>query len=560
MGVPQLFQWVAQRCGGAVRAARAGEALECDALYVDFNSVVHQSARPVVEASARAQAQAQAPAPDPAALDDAVIAASLDALDALLGRVRPARLLYVAVDGLPPRAKLHQQRGRRYMAAWRREAERGAGAGAARWDSNAVTPGTRFMARLSAALRGWAARAPPGLRVEVSPASEPGEGEQKIFCRLRAERAERAVVHGLDADLLLMAAASPARRAGLRVLREDDQGRAHVVDAARLARDLAARMDAQGQGQGRGAPVAEAEAHEAEDARVADFVALAALVGNDFVPALPGQTIRGGALDALVRLHAQARLELGLGPRERLSRGGPEALGGLHPALLARVLQGVAAEEGAQLARADKRYYERCAAAARVRPDRRELEAYPLHVPFPAGTVRPGEGAAWRQRYYHHLLGVDDAGGVRDACVAYVAGLAWSLRYLAAQRCCAGGWWYAPTHAPCALDLAHALCDPALVGAVGRELDAAAELPPEALREPAWQLLMVLPPASAGLLPPALRGVPAHPACEHMYPRSFRVSTYLRERLWECPPLLPPMDVAGLARAVAECEQVGASE
>jgi 5'-3' exonuclease len=552
MGVPQLFPWLAQRHPGAVRALRnasgasgASYALECDALYVDFNSIVHQSARPVVEAR---------DVRDGADLEDAVICASLQALDHLLTRVRPCRLLYVAVDGLPPRSKLHQQRARRYMAAWRL-ANIGTGAkpgtSGVTWDSNAVTPGTQFMSRLSQALRAYAAQgAEYGIVVEVSTSDEAGEGEQKIFRRLRAEsRAERAVVHGLDADLLLMAMSSPARRSGhLHVVRQDDDGRIHVVDAGRLAREVAARVDGAGAGGAGicgGRNVNHADASALEDARVCDFVILVSLMGNDFVPGLPGLSIRQGGLDLVMRLHAQARLQMGLSaPDQRLSSGGPEALGGIQPALLARVLDGVAAEEASLLARADAAFYARCAAASRVRVDRRDPEAYPLHAPSPAvGTVRPGEGAVWRQRYYHHVMRVGDTGGVRDVCVNYIAGLAWSLRYLSRQVCCAQGWWYAPTHAPCALDLGNALCDPGIGAAVSAELDARAELPPEAHLEPAWQLLMVLPLASVGLLPSRLRGVPLSAHCEHMYPQYFRLATYLCDRLWQCVPLLPPMDL-----------------
>ena len=33
-----------------------------------------------------------------------------------------------------------------------------------------------------------------------------------------------------------------------------------------------------------------------------------------------------------------------------------------------------------------------------------------------------------------------------------------------------------------------------------------------------------------------------------MFPQAFRFAVYLRDKLWECPPLLPPLDVRVLAR------------
>ena len=163
-------------------------------------------------------------------------------VDRLLSLLRPRSLLLLAVDGVAPAAKLAQQRTRRYTAALRRsEAARHAAAAARElappphlqpllaaalapppFDSNVITPGTPFMARMEAAVRSfletrlasghvdWA-----GLEVLWSPSSEPGEGEHKIMQFLRLRRAQpsfrpdacRAIV-GQDADLLLLALAT----------------------------------------------------------------------------------------------------------------------------------------------------------------------------------------------------------------------------------------------------------------------------------------------------------------------------------------------------------------
>ena len=77
-------------------------------------------------------------------------------LDKLFRLVRPRRLLYMALDGVAPRAKMNQQRQRRFRAA----ADAAATVAEARqrgeligdllpFDSNQITPGTEFMAKLS---------------------------------------------------------------------------------------------------------------------------------------------------------------------------------------------------------------------------------------------------------------------------------------------------------------------------------------------------------------------------------------------------------------------------
>lgn len=81
-------------------------------------------------------------------------------VDRLYKLVRPTRVLYLAVDGVAPRAKMNQQRSRRFRSA--KEAEitaselvaQGKDApGQRRFDSNCITPGTDFMLKLSLAMQ-----------------------------------------------------------------------------------------------------------------------------------------------------------------------------------------------------------------------------------------------------------------------------------------------------------------------------------------------------------------------------------------------------------------------
>lgn len=106
--------------------------------------------------------------------------------------------------GVAPRAKMNQQRARRFRSARDAQIENEAREEIMRqreevgeiiddavrnkktWDSNAITPGTPFMDKLAAALRYWTAfklATDPGwknLQVIISDAPVPGEGEHKI--------------------------------------------------------------------------------------------------------------------------------------------------------------------------------------------------------------------------------------------------------------------------------------------------------------------------------------------------------------------------------------------
>jgi len=72
-------------------------------------------------------------------------------VDKLFYLIKPQRLFFLAVDGVAPRAKMNQQRSRRFRSAREAEqleakaAQRGERREHERFDSNCITPGTEFM-------------------------------------------------------------------------------------------------------------------------------------------------------------------------------------------------------------------------------------------------------------------------------------------------------------------------------------------------------------------------------------------------------------------------------
>jgi 5'-3' exoribonuclease 2 len=134
-----------------------------------------------------------------------------DYTDKLIKILKPKKLIYLAVDGVAPRAKMNQQRSRRFRAAQEarekseKESEllkdwKGKGLNIPEnkthhgFDSNTITPGTDFMNRLAQALKIYIAHRLQfdslwqGLTVIFSDSNVPGEGEHKILEFIRLQR------------------------------------------------------------------------------------------------------------------------------------------------------------------------------------------------------------------------------------------------------------------------------------------------------------------------------------------------------------------------------------
>eukprot|EP01126_Amoeba_proteus_P004244 TRINITY_DN11428_c0_g1_i1.p1 TRINITY_DN11428_c0_g1~~TRINITY_DN11428_c0_g1_i1.p1 ORF type:complete len:209 (-),score=26.81 TRINITY_DN11428_c0_g1_i1:193-819(-) len=149
-------------------------------------------------------------------------------IERLFNIVKPQKLFYMAVDGVAPRAKMNQQRQRRFRAA--RDAEdalqllRERGEKIPQnepFDSNCITPGTEFMSRLSDHLKFFIRKKVTedslwrNITVIFSGQEVPGEGEHKILEYIRHMKCQPSwepnLVHclyGLDADLIMLSLAT----------------------------------------------------------------------------------------------------------------------------------------------------------------------------------------------------------------------------------------------------------------------------------------------------------------------------------------------------------------
>jgi 5'-3' exoribonuclease 1 len=106
MGVPKFFRWLSERYPRINQVLDdASDAPDIDHLYFDMNGILHMCTHPNDDELT------------PRMSDEQIMQNIEDHLDRCISEiVRPKRSIYFAVDGVAPRAKLNQQRGRRFRA------------------------------------------------------------------------------------------------------------------------------------------------------------------------------------------------------------------------------------------------------------------------------------------------------------------------------------------------------------------------------------------------------------------------------------------------------------
>ena len=302
MGVKHFYIWFQKHYGECInKETDTYKNKNINNLCLDLNGIIHTCAQKIYEYGNNKQVRFLKKQIKPKnTLNRQIKLFNLicQEIENLRKLILPQNRIIICTDGVAGIAKLSQQRQRRFKSS--KEAKE-SGVGKDDFNPNCITAGTKFMDFLSKYID-WYCRMMishnqdwKNLEVIISNEKVIGEGEHKIinFIRKYSKECESFCIHGLDADLIMLSMSLD--NSNIFVLRENQYPpETHLVDIFKFKESLKPRLKWE---------VDENTRSFRGPQAITDFVFLCFLVGNDFLPNIPGLAILEGGIENMLDIY-----------------------------------------------------------------------------------------------------------------------------------------------------------------------------------------------------------------------------------------------------------------
>lgn len=305
MGIKHFFMWYTQNMQNTITSIKEKENFEkhnikIDTLLLDLNGVFHNSAQKIFQYGNEAPPKRLLLSKNkpkkilntPENIEK-VYEDVCNRIENLVNIVNPTSKLLLFVDGPAPFSKQYQQRQRRFRPT---ESE-------SMFDSNCITPGTQFMHDLGIYIDTYIEKQKKNskkwksLFVLFSNEKVPGEGEHKAvqFVREYGRNDETYCINGPDADLFMLAMAT--HKQNFYILREDTynpNNKFFCIDISKTRESMYKKLKW------------ESEDHIfVRNQGINDFIFMCFIVGNDFLPHIPSIEIIEEGIELMLSIYLQ---------------------------------------------------------------------------------------------------------------------------------------------------------------------------------------------------------------------------------------------------------------
>lgn len=286
MGIPGFFRNIVTKIP---KSHFWDKNMKIDFLFLDFNSAIYSSAAAVSKMKPWNFSSKKDVKEYEKVLIDYIINDTKKLVNDI---IKPTRLVYIAIDGVPPLTKMRQQRERRAKPMIMKELEKKYFPETylenANWDKTKITPGTEFMYNLCTEFKKQIEKkAFKKLDVVFSGADIPGEAEHKYLSfikRIEPKKEDVYCVYSNDADQIVLLLQFPEKN--FYILHDitadiedsyPDEQRFVYLDVQKFSGEIFTIFDVNKK------EVVSNNSRKNLDSFLRDYIFLSFLEGNDFV-------------------------------------------------------------------------------------------------------------------------------------------------------------------------------------------------------------------------------------------------------------------------------------
>jgi 5'-3' exonuclease len=300
MGVPSLFAYLNRKYGQVTFLHKNSKIKSKfnSILYFDFNCLIHPIVNDIIDNTLNSP---EFRSRSPEFLFPLIFSKIRDYTDYIISLVDNPSLVYIVFDGVAPRAKMNQQRSRRFLSIKNNKPER-----RAFFDTNCISPGTEFMNQLSLFLHSYYDNSDhchgSHCKIVISDTLDSGEAEHKIMRLIRNNNNNEIthIIYGLDADLIMLSLCSTKN---IKLLRENTIGKLPITTEFLLYHISGVKK----------CIITEIMSliesnlinHINKYIVIKDIIYLTFFIGNDFMPALNGLEINKNGIDYIISIYTE---------------------------------------------------------------------------------------------------------------------------------------------------------------------------------------------------------------------------------------------------------------
>ena len=323
MGVPTLFKKIiSNKFYKNIHKGIKNGQTDCDYFFMDYNGIVYNAYENIkkdIEENNYSKDK----------IEELVLEEVIRMTQDLICNVtKPRKLTYIALDGPAPRAKMVQQRSRRYKAVIEKEFMHDLknkfkmNESKESWDRSAnISPGTEFMEKLSnriikAMKDKTFQKHNSNMKIIFNNGNTPGEGEHKFLHLLRnmrtmeSKKNDKIYLYGRDADLIILAVCT--HKTNIHIIREIAlENDPHLNEIYEGYKYLELNIDNLKNGFYH--DIIRKDSYKEKEGITInkknkicilnDYIFLTFLAGNDFVLSLPFLKIKKNALGKIINIY-----------------------------------------------------------------------------------------------------------------------------------------------------------------------------------------------------------------------------------------------------------------